>query len=406
MILLDRIAEPTTVIDRAGKEVQDFLRLSDEAEFCFIQPRIMLKCCAVPNADSTGNASSPQPSSPQAIVTGPTSASLFLVVTIDPRPESATAVRSLCPDLANLLRAVGFRDTTANLSCVMSFGSAAWDRLFGEPRPAELHPFREIIGGSRHAVSTPGDVLFHIRAARTDLCFELAAQIMTALGDAVSVEDEIQAFRYFDNRDLLGFVDGTENPVDQEALDAVLITDEDPAFTDGSYVIVQKYLHDLTGWNALQTEVQERIIGRTKVSDIELPDGVKPTSAHNALNTIVEGGVEIKIFRANGIFGRPGQSEFGTYFIGYAKTPSLIEKMLQNMFIGSPPGNYDRILDFSRAVTGSLFFTPPASFLDGVTPDGVPAAPAPTQTGPSPDAQRASDGSLGIGSLKGESRDE
>ena len=337
---------------------------------------------------------------------GPTAASLFLVVTIAPRPESLTAVRSLCPDLANLLRAVGFRDTAAKLTCVMSFGSAAWDRLFGEPRPAELHPFREISAGSRHAVSTPGDVLFHIRAERTDLCFELAAQIMSALGDAVTVEDEVHAFRYFDNRDLLGFVDGTENPVDNEALEAVLVRDDDPAFVDGSYVIVQKYLHDLTGWNALQTEVQERIIGRTKVSDIELPDGVKPTSAHNALTTIVEDGVEIKIFRANGIFGRPGQSEFGTYFIGYARSPSTIEKMLQNMFIGSPPGNYDRILDFSRAVTGSLFFTPPASFLDSVTPDGAAATTAPATTASSPDAARPSDGSLGIGSLKGESRDE
>jgi len=338
---------------------------------------------------------------------GPTAASLFLVVTIDPRPESVTAVRSLCPDLANLLRAVGFRDTAAKLTCVMSFGSAAWDRLFGEPRPAELHPFREILGGSRHAVSTPGDVLFHIRATRTDLCFELATQIVLALGDAVSVEDEVQAFSYFDNRDLLGFVDGTENPVAKEALDAVVIRDEDPTFECGSYVIVQKYLHDLPGWNALPTEVQERIIGRTKVSDIELDDAVKPTSAHNALNTIVENGVEKKIFRANGIFGRPGQGEFGTYFIGYARSAGTIEQMLQNMFVGRPPGNYDRILDFSNAVTGSLFFAPSASFLDSVTPDGAAtAAAAPAKTDSSPDAPRTNDGSLNIGSLKGESRDE
>jgi porphyrinogen peroxidase len=339
---------------------------------------------------------------------GPTAASLFLVVTIDPRPESVTAVRSLCSGLANLLRAVGFRDTTAKLTCVMSFGSAAWDRLFGEPRPAELHPFREISAGSRHAVSTPGDVLFHIRAGRTDLCFELATQIMSALGDSVTVEDEVHAFRYFDNRDLLGFVDGTENPVDNEALEAALVGADDPAFAGGSYVIVQKYLHDLTGWNALQTEVQERIIGRTKVSDIELDDTVKPTSAHNALNTIVEDGVEKKIFRANGIFGRPGQTEFGTYFIGYARSPRTIEQMMQNMFVGQPPGNYDRILDFSRAVTGSLFFAPSASFLDSVTPTGELAAAAPVanQPGSSPDTPRASDGSLGIGSLKGESRDE
>ncbi|MFZ2059394.1 MAG: Dyp-type peroxidase [Candidatus Binatus sp.] len=367
----------------------------------------------MPNADSPRTATYPQPSSPQAVVMGPTAASLFLVVTIDPRPESANAVRSLCPDLANLLRAVGFRDTAAKLTCVMSFGSAAWDRLFGEPRPAELHPFREISAGSRHAVSTPGDVVFHIRAERTDLCFELATQITSALGDAVSVEDEVHAFRYFDNRDLLGFVDGTENPVDSEALEAALVGDDDPAFAGGSYVVVQKYLHDLTGWNALQTEVQERIIGRTKVADIELDDTVKPTSAHNALTTIVEDGVEKKIFRANGIFGRPGQGEFGTYFIGYARSPRTIEQMLQNMFVGLPPGNYDRILDFSRAVTGSLFFAPPTSFLDSVTPAGTAAAasaptPAPVsgQTGSSPDASSASDGSLGIGSLKGESRDE
>jgi putative iron-dependent peroxidase len=370
---------------------------------------IVLKCCAVPNADSTKSAILPQPVTPQAVVMGPTRASIFLVVTIDPRPESVTAVRSLCPELANLLRAVGFRDTSAGLSCVMSFGSAAWDRLFGDPRPAELHPFREITAGPRHAVSTPGEVLFHIRAARTDLCFELATQIMAALGDAVAVEDEVHAFRYFDNRDLLGFVDGTENPVDKEALEAVLVRDEDPAFAGGSYVIVQKYLHDLPGWNALPTEVQERIVGRTKVSDIELGDAVKPTRAHNALTTIVEDGVEQKIFRANGVFGRPGQSEFGTYFIGYARSPRTIEQMLQNMFVGLPAGNYDRLLDFSRAVTGGLFFTPPAAFLDSVTPTGTAAAAtasAPAQTDPAPDAGRARDGSLGIGSLKGESRDE
>ncbi len=340
---------------------------------------------------------------------GPTRASLFIVVTIDPRPESATAVRAMCPGLAALIRAVGFRDTAAGLSCVMSFGSAAWDRLFGDPRPAELHPFREIVGGSRKAVSTPGDALFHIRSSRPDFCFELATQILSALGDAVSVEDEVHAFSYFDNRDLLGFVDGTENPVDKEALDAVLIRDEDPAFECGSYVIVQKYLHDLASWNALPTETQERIIGRTKVTDIELDDAVKPTSAHQALNTIVEDGVEKKIFRANGIFGRPGHGEFGTYFIGYARSPRLIEQMLENMFVGRPPGNYDRILDFSQAVTGSLFFAPSASFLDSVTPAGIASATAasvPAQKGSSPDTVRARDGSLGIGSLKGESRDE
>ena len=146
----------------------------------------------------------------------------------------------------------------------------------------------------------------------------------------------------------------------------MLIGDEDAAFARGSYVIVQKYLHDLDGWNALSTEVQERIIGRTKLSDIELDDSVKPTSAHNALTTIEENGKEVKILRDNMPFGRAGSNEFGTYFIGYSRSPRRIEQMLENMFIGRPPGNYDRLLDFSHAVTGCLFFVPTATFLENV----------------------------------------
>jgi putative iron-dependent peroxidase len=202
-----------------------------------------------------------------------------------------------------------------------------------------------------------------------DLCFELATQLMMRLGDAVTPVDEVQAFRYFDDRDLIGFVDGTENPRGQAAVDAVMIGDEDPAFAGGSYVIVQKYLHDLSSWNALPTEAQEHIIGRKKLSDIELDDSVKPTSAHNALTTITEDGKEVKILRDNMPFGRPVQGEFGTYFIGYTRSPRTIEQMLENMFVGRPPGNYDRLLDFSRVVTGNLFFVPSATFLESMDSD-------------------------------------
>jgi putative iron-dependent peroxidase len=344
---------------------------------------------------------------PQPVAAPLTRAAIFLVVTINPGADNCTAVRSLCSDLAALLRAVGFREPAENLSCIMAFGSEAWDRLFGEPRPAELHVFREFHAGGRHAVSTPGDVLFHIRAERMDLCFELAAQIMARLDGTVSAVDEVHGFRYFDSRDLLGFVDGTENPTGQAAIEATLVGEEDPAFAGGSYVIVQKYLHDMAGWNALPTEAQERIIGRTKLSDIELDDTVKPSWAHSALTVIEENGREIKIVRDNMPFGQAGQGEFGTYFIGYSHSPRTIEQMLENMFVGRPPGNYDRILDFSRAVTGSLFFAPTATFLDGVTPDLPPAARSATEppaAEPPQPISPVSDGSLGIGSLKGDAR--
>jgi putative iron-dependent peroxidase len=267
-----------------------------------------------------------------------------------------------------------------------------------------LHPFREIRAGSRHAVSTPGDLLFHIRAKRMDLCFELATRIMESLGEAVSAVDEIHGFRYFDDRDLLGFVDGTENPRGGEVAEAAIIGDEDPAFAGGSYVTVQKYLHDMSGWNALSTEAQERIIGRAKLSDIELDDSIKPTSAHNALTTITENGQERKILRDNMPFGSVSEGEFGTYFIGYCRTPRTTEQMIENMFVGRPPGNYDRLLDFSRAVTGTLFFAPSASFLESVNDsDAFAATPVAAEAAdPAPSATTMSDGSLGIGSLKGE----
>ena len=323
---------------------------------------------------------------PQPITRPLTQAAIFLVVTINPGDAAVAAVRSVCAEFAGIVRTVWFRDPDAALCCVVSFGSEAWDRLFGSPRPAELHPFREIRAGPRHAVATPGDILFHIRAKRMDYCFELASSIMAKLGDAVSPADEVQGFQYFDNRDLVGFVDGTENPTGTEAAAATLVGGEDPGFAGGSYVIVQKYLHDMTAWNALPTETQERIIGRAKASNADLDPALKPSYAHNALTTIVEDGVEKKIVRDNMPFGTPGQGEFGTYFIGYACSPRTTEQMLENMFVGRPPGNYDRLLDFSRAVTGGLFFAPSATFLDSVT---VAAPPDPP------------DGSLGIGSLKG-----
>src|SRR5215467_5342257 len=148
----------------------------------------------------------------QAVSAPLTRAAIFLVVTINPGSDNQAAVRSFCGDLPALIRAVEFRNLEAGLSCVMGIGSDAWDRVFGDPRPAELHPFREVRAGPRHAVSTPGDLLFHIRAKRMDLCFEVATQIMASIGGSVTAVDEVHGFRYFDDRDLLGFVDGTENP--------------------------------------------------------------------------------------------------------------------------------------------------------------------------------------------------
>ncbi len=302
----------------------------------------------------------------QQVTESVTRAAVFLVLTLRPGSNTAATCRALSGDLAGIVRAIGSRLPDTKLSCVMGFGADAWKSICGTHAPKGLHPFKEL-KGKHHAVSTQADLLFHIRAARMDVCFELATHLMDRLGDVVASADQVQGFSYFDNRDLIGFVDGTENPVDGAAREATIIGDEDPDFAGGSYVIIQKYLHDLKTWNALPVAEQEKIIGRYKQSNIELADDVKPSYAHNALTTILdEDGKQLDILRDNMPFGDPAKGEFGTYFIGYARSPERIERMLENMFIGSPPGNYDRLLDFSRAITGSLFFTPSADFLDSV----------------------------------------
>jgi porphyrinogen peroxidase len=306
---------------------------------------------------------------PQPVLTSLTAAAVFLVATVDEGGEDA--VRDLLGDATALGRSVAFRALDGGLACVIGIGSDLYDRLFDGPRPPELHTFQPITGPRHTAVSTPGDLLFHIRARTMDLCFELADQLTRRLAGAITIVDEVHGFKYFDQRDLLGFVDGTENPAGRVAERAVFAGD-DPAWAASSYVIVQKYLHDIEAWNALSTEQQEHAIGRTKLSDIELPDGVQPDNSHVALAKVVgDDGDERKIVRDNMPFGHISTGERGTYFIGYAASPSVIEQMLVNMFVGNPPGTTDRVLDFSTAVTGCLFFVPSQDFLDD-----LPAAPA------------------------------
>jgi porphyrinogen peroxidase len=320
-------------------------------------------------------------------------AAVFLVMEAGAGDAAVAGIRDVLGSVGDLVKNVGFRDLNGRLSCVVGIGAELWDRLSPARRPAQLRPFAPVRGPVHTAPATPGDLLFHIRAEREDMTFELERQLLDVVGDAARVVDETVGFRYFDARDLLGFVDGTANPTGAELPEAALIAD-DPVFDGGSYVVVQKYLHDLTAWETLPVEAQERAVGRTKLSNIELPDELKPSDSHVALNTVLDpDGTERQILRDNMAFGSVGRGEFGTYFIGYSATPSVTERMLENMFIGDPPGNHDRLLDFSTAVTGTLFFVPTADFLDD-----LPQAPAPlAQQVPEPPVY---EGSLGIGDLK------
>ena len=303
------------------------------------------------------------PIEPQSVDAPLTESAIFLVLTVADGPDARATVRSTLGSVADISKNVAFRDLRASLSCTVGIGSDIWDAVTGLPRPRELHPFSPVVGAHHTAVATPGDLLFHIRSDRRDLCFELERQLLDVLGDAVQVADETVGFRYFDNRDLLGFVDGTANPVGLALPAATIVGEEDPQVAGGAYVVVQKYVHPLDAWQRLTTEQQEAIIGRRKADDIELDDVVDGQKAHKTLATIVDDDGEHDILRDNMPFASPGAGVYGTYFIGYSRRLAVIETMLQRMFIGDPPGLHDRLLDFSTPLTGSAFFAPSADLL-------------------------------------------
>ena len=310
------------------------------------------------------------PIEPQSVNAPLSTSAVFLTVTIAEGADAARQAREVISEIGGLVRTVGFRDLGGHLSCNVGIGADAWDRFDRPARPKQLRRFSEIRGPVHSAVSTPGDLFFHIRAERPDMCFELERLLLDKLGRAVSVVDEVQGFRYFDSRDLLGFVDGTENPTGLAMAESSLVGEEDADFFGGSYVIVQKYLHDLAGWDLLTTEQQEHVIGRRKADNVELDHGPDERQSHKSLNTIVDAnGVEHDILRDNMPFGKPGSGEFGTYFIGYARELWVIEQMLRRMFLGDPVGQYDRILDFSTATTGATFFVPSAEVLEALAPE-------------------------------------
>ncbi len=305
---------------------------------------------------------------PQPIATPLTKSALFLVASI-PTGQSDT-VRSLFGDLPGLEKSVGFRYPDAGLSVVVGIGIELWNELSPHRRPVQLHRLNPIHGVVRDAPSTPGDLLFHIRSRDFGVAFEFANHLKDRFPTGAVIVDEVHGFGYLDQRDLLGFVDGTENPDGEDAAKVALIGDEDPNFAGGSYVIVQKYLHDIASWQQLTTEEQERAVGRTKLDNVELDDEHKASNSHVALNNIRDDEKsELKIYRMNMPFGNFQDGAYGTHFIGYARNVGIMERMLQNMFLGEPVGNYDRLLDFSIPITGGLFFCPSADLLEELAGD-------------------------------------
>jgi len=288
---------------------------------------------------------------------------IFITALVSDESSASAVIRAVAARLGQLTREVAAKVDEPALVAAMGFGAHAWTKLFGAARPRELAPFEALAQGARVAPATPADLFIHIHSGRFDANFVLARAIMGALGKAVRVVEEIHGFKYLGGRDLTGFVDGTENPKGDERPGVALVGDEDPAFAGGSYVSIQRFVHNLAPWEAMPRHQQEAAVGRTKDDDEEMDDETKPPSAHIARVVIEEEGEELEILRHSLPYGTTGEN--GLYFVAYGRTPSIFRKMLERMVFADEGGHYDRLLDFTTPVTGASFFVPSLDFLAG-----------------------------------------
>lgn len=297
------------------------------------------------------------------VLTDPNRFAEFLTFVLRPGAgPTAEQVADALAMVSNIRKSIGQKDADAGLSITVGFGSNGWARLFPDrPMPVELHPFVELHDGGRHAPSTPGDVFVMVKSERIDLNFQAAKYLAAAFTPVADLVDDVQGYAYLDGRDMIDFVDGTENPVNAARVDAALVDGDGPD-AGGSYLMVQKYVHRSPQWDAETTESQEGVIGRTKADDIEIDDDLKQPYAHNVRSKVEIDGTEIKMYRQNRAFGNA--REHGTMFVGFAASASTVETSLRQMFVADEDGAYDHLLDFTDAVTGTNYFVPPQTLLD------------------------------------------
>ncbi|WP_168409114.1 Dyp-type peroxidase [Acinetobacter indicus] len=253
----------------------------------------------------------------------------------------------------------------AQIKTAVAFGPELWAQLYSQT-PAGFQQLQPIEGAFQMPV-VPADVLIHIASARADICFALSQSFFEGIQDQVDVLDERVCFRYFDGRDMTGFIDGTENPqFPDDRAEVALLGEDAGIFEDGSFVFAQRYAHDLDKWKRLKVDAQEQVMGRTKLESIELDDEVKPDNAHVA-RTVVEDdeGEEMEILRHSLPYG-DGQGDQGLFFIAYTKDLTILDAMLERMFGTSGDGIHDRLLHFVTALDGAYYFAPSEELLETV----------------------------------------
>ena len=293
------------------------------------------------------------------VISNVSRAALFLILRVT-RPDEAKFVARVLSTVPERTRRQGRLVSQGKLEGTVGVGAPFWNLLGRTQRPAWLQDFPEIQGPQLSVPSTGGDLFLHIKSDREDLNFELAQSLLRDMQGLVEILEEVHGFNYLDSRDLTGFIDGTANPKGKERAQVALIGKEDAAFADGSYVMTQRYVHDLEKWSMLSVREQEAAIGRTKRDSRELKTA--PPTAHIRRAEVSDDRGELKIVRQSMPYGTLG-GDHGLFFVAYAKEPRRFERMLTRLFGTAEDGLHDRLMEFTRAVSGAYFFIPSLKLL-------------------------------------------
>ncbi|MDO5640702.1 MAG: Dyp-type peroxidase [Neisseria sp.] len=288
-----------------------------------------------------------------AIVPDHCKAGIFIEADILPGREAD--IKTACVSSLEALAGLQQQFPQENLGLTIAFGSDLWHRFGHQDEGRDIKPFRPL--GNGLAPATQHDVMIHIASLRHDINFSLAMAVLAAFGDSIRVADETHGFRWVEDRGLDGFVDGTENPHGDEEVTRVGTICAGEPDCGGSYVLLQKYRHDLKKWSGVSIEEQEKSVGRSKETNEEFSRDVRLPDSHLGRTNIKENGAGLKIVRRSLPYGTVS-GQHGLMFIAYCAKLHNIEAQLLNMF-GETDGKIDLLLKYmSTAETGAYYYAP------------------------------------------------
>jgi putative iron-dependent peroxidase len=259
------------------------------------------------------------------------------------------------PTILNALRKI-VSTNLKEVNLVTAFGKQAWNILQPNWQPDELIDFKALKGVKNYKIpSTQLDLFFWIHSQDHNSNFDIVLEIQDKMSDIAVLELDLAGFTYHDSRDLTGFIDGSANPKEDDRQLAGVIP-ENQIGAGGSYVLTQKWVHNLKAFNHLSTQQQEKVVGRTKEDSIELEGDEMPLDSHVSRTDVKVDGKAMKIYRRSAPYG--SVTEHGLYFLSFACEIARFKIQLERMFGITEDGLYDKIIEYSKPLTSSYWFAP------------------------------------------------